>query len=874
MTWSINPTITVAGVEYTNLTFNQVSIDYGRSKIFDTPRPGYARLEIANTTNSVYPFKINDTLVIELKNASGVDTTIFTGIITDVRGSFKNSDTAAGLGVISLTAVAPMAQMSRIVVGQTAYPSETDAARIQRIFTEAGVTVDVVDPAIYTFASRPAGLTDAFTLANNYASSVLGAIYETTDGKVGYANESRRNNEVNTYGYLTIPNSSIIINSISSNENIADVMNLANVTYSGGTASDYDTTSQSTYGIIGASFNTELSNLADAETIAATYINLRSLPRKNLSSFGIRLLDPTLSTSLVNSLLGVYFGMPVEVPGLPNSIVATDYQGYVEGWNLSFSPANAVLTLKTSEEAYSYRDMRWQDVDPTIQWEDIEPSVTTSTKTNLVTNPTFEPINYGKLGYVPMVNGIGNFTNIYVPDQASFDITGDFDLRVLVSLDDWTPGAQQTLICRDEGSVDRTWVLYMLTNGRPQFLWWDSGGTLRSATASINPTVADGAQLYIRVTLDVDNGAGGNSARFYSSTDGLNWTQIGTTQTQAFVTSIRATTAQITIGYAQNGYGIQGKFYKAELRNGIDGTVVFYTDIAGDWKSTDGFSYTTYSGQTASVMSRYAKVQSTGVQSVYLWAGNTGTALNNSTAQSYTGRGSLLMTVFSAGTSRGAFIPSGTRIPVTAGQTYTFTAYLRDGNSGLQWRNVLNWYTLVTGGSLTGSSTGVSTTVTSTGWTRLTVTGTAPAGTTAVSLFTNMPGSATLNTYAYIDAIQLESGSTASTYFDGYASDIPAKEYPVLAWTGTAQQSTSTAVAYWGTKPTTLWNNVDTQGIPQNRSIMATSPNYGWVEPNDTDYVKDGAEAMRDLGNSIDSTLNKIENFKGEIQHPFLLMGA
>lgn len=390
MTWSIQPTITVAGTEYTNLTFNQVSIDYGRSKIFDTPRAGYARLDIANTTNSVYPFKINDTLVIELKNASGVDTTIFTGIITDVRGSFKNSDTAAGLGVISLTAVAPMAQMSRIVVGQTAYPSETDAARIQRIFTEAGVTVDVVDSAIYTFASRPAGLTDAFTLANNYASSVLGAIYETTDGKVGYANESRRNNEVNTNGYLTIPNSSIIINSIYSNENIADVMNLANVSYSGGTASDYDTTSQSTYGVIGASFNTELNNLADAETIAATYINLRSLPRKNLSSFGVRLLDPTLSTSLINSLLGVYFGMPVEVPGLPNSIVDTDYQGYVEGWNLSFSPANAVLTLKTSEEAYSYRDMRWQDVDPTVQWEDIDPTAVKTTRTNLVLNPSFE----------------------------------------------------------------------------------------------------------------------------------------------------------------------------------------------------------------------------------------------------------------------------------------------------------------------------------------------------------------------------------------------------------------------------------------------------------------------------------------------------
>lgn len=55
---------------------------------------------------------------------------------------------------------------------------------------------------------------------------------------------------------------------------------------------------------------------------------------------------------------------------------------------------------------------------------------------------------------------------------------------------------------------------------------------------------------------------------------------------------------------------------------------------------------------------------------------------------------------------------------------------------------------------------------------------------------------------------------------------------------------------------------------------MATSTNYGWTEPDDSDYLKEGAEAMRVLGNAIDTTVNKIENFKGEIQHPFLLMGA
>jgi hypothetical protein len=37
---------------------------------------------------------------------------------------------------------------------------------------------------------------------------------------------------------------------------------------------------------------------------------------------------------------------------------------------------------------------------------------------------------------------------------------------------------------------------------------------------------------------------------------------------------------------------------------------------------------------------------------------------------------------------------------------------------------------------------------------------------------------------------------------------------------------------------------------------MATTPTYSWPLPDDTDLVKDGAEAIRDLGNAIDTTVS------------------
>lgn len=55
---------------------------------------------------------------------------------------------------------------------------------------------------------------------------------------------------------------------------------------------------------------------------------------------------------------------------------------------------------------------------------------------------------------------------------------------------------------------------------------------------------------------------------------------------------------------------------------------------------------------------------------------------------------------------------------------------------------------------------------------------------------------------------------------------------------------------------------------------MATSPNYGWIQPDDSDFVKDGALAIRDVTDDIDTTVYDLANFKLSIPHPFLLMGA
>ena len=55
---------------------------------------------------------------------------------------------------------------------------------------------------------------------------------------------------------------------------------------------------------------------------------------------------------------------------------------------------------------------------------------------------------------------------------------------------------------------------------------------------------------------------------------------------------------------------------------------------------------------------------------------------------------------------------------------------------------------------------------------------------------------------------------------------------------------------------------------------MALSPNYSWPEPDNSDFVKDGATDIRALGDAIDATVYAIQLNVNALIHPFLLMGA
>jgi len=376
MPWTPQPTITVDGVDRKSITLSDVQISYGRTSVWEQARSSYARISILNTNNTDYDFQMNNVVSIKVKNMAGTDVTIFTGKITSVDNNLAGSGTIGTNAVQTITAVGPFSQMSRKIIGGSNWAKEMDTDRMTRIFTDAGQTIDVVDsPSIYEFAARTGSRADAYSLAASFAAQAFGYIYETSLGKVGFANESRRTNDAKANGYTVIPNNHILWSNVSSQKTLADILNNLTLTYNAGTVTATDATSISDYGQVDGSISNTLHNSTDAQTQADRYITLRAYPRTSLSSFTIPINSSNVSDALKDFYISMSMGEPIQITALPIALKNTTYRGFVEGYTFSINQYEMILTLNTTDYTYSFTPTRWQDVSASLTWNGVGAAV-------------------------------------------------------------------------------------------------------------------------------------------------------------------------------------------------------------------------------------------------------------------------------------------------------------------------------------------------------------------------------------------------------------------------------------------------------------------------------------------------------------------
>jgi hypothetical protein len=189
------------------------------------------------------------------------------------------------------------------------------------------------------------------------------------------------------------------------------------------------------------------------------------------------------------------------------------------------------------------------------------------------------PIRYGYRVGSPWAEMTGTAGNkLTTPDSADLAVT-DVDLRLDLALEDWS---QQKITGRYETTGDnRSWGLLMAGTGQVSFLW-SADGTLagRISEFSTVPLQAyNGQRLALRITLDVDNGAGGYELRFYAGRtvddEEGEWNLLGDPVVGASTTAVFDGTAGIELGDIADlvDPSVNGKIYAFKLLDGIGGSV-------------------------------------------------------------------------------------------------------------------------------------------------------------------------------------------------------------------------------------------------------------------------------------------------------------
>jgi len=216
------------------------------------------------------------------------------------------------------------------------------------------------------------------------------------------------------------------------------------------------------------------------------------------------------------------------------------------------------------------------------------------------TSNTNEPLLLAHTGtnYLYTSGVTGNFAS--TPHSSALDITGDIDIRVRVALDNWTPAVAITLVSKGYGAC---WYVFLGTTTLGLGVSLSGGTVFPTVTWSSRP--ANGTAIWLRVTRVASTGG----ITFLSAADSADvpasWTTLGTVTSTAgnFVSD---SSKYVGIGAAVSNPSasfehVAGKFYRAQILSGIDGTVVFDANFATGITSGGQTTFTESSSNAATV---------------------------------------------------------------------------------------------------------------------------------------------------------------------------------------------------------------------------------------------------------------------------------
>lgn len=238
-------------------------------------------------------------------------------------------------------------------------------------------------------------------------------------------------------------------------------------------------------------------------------------------------------------------------------------------------------------------------------------------------------------GALSTTGNVGSYAS--TPDDPSFDITADFEIRADLELDNWAT-VQQGIVAKWAFDGDeRSYLLTIETSGHLR-LFWSPDGTDPSkldATSSVPVPITSG-RLAVRATLNVDFGGTHTRVQFFTgdSVDTVSWTQLGSSQDMVGTTSVYSGSAPLEVGswdIGTNGL-LNGNVYAVQVRDDIFGAIVANPDFTAQTPGTTSFVDST--GKTWT-LNGDAEIIEVGAESGFTWGtADTGQDWNLGTSSS------------------------------------------------------------------------------------------------------------------------------------------------------------------------------------------------------------------------------------------------
>jgi len=389
MGWPRAVTVTIGGTDHTAETIDSVFVQRGRRSYWEGPQAGSARLVLIDP--AVRP-AIGATTTVDVALDAGGTVRIFTGKVQATAAQF---DPNIGT-IVSVDAFGPLAKAGRRDQDDT-LAQQLDGARIETLLQSAlaqqwaeqpltqtwadvdasltwadyGIDTSIIDPGLY--AIEPLTVVPQPTLAAlaDTAFSAGGVIYETGDGRVGYADSTRRQGSF-LGAPLVIDAPDIAALSGTATSRFDDIVNQVNLTWSGGSVQYNATDSVAAYGYVTRDYQTLLDDAGDAADLAERLARLQAFPTEQLEGpLLVRLNNVT--DSLSDSLLQIGENDYLQVTNIPTSVVtAGTFYGFVEGVTFELTHFFANVELYTSDAALSIYQTRWPDTPDTLTWAGVD----------------------------------------------------------------------------------------------------------------------------------------------------------------------------------------------------------------------------------------------------------------------------------------------------------------------------------------------------------------------------------------------------------------------------------------------------------------------------------------------------------------------